>query len=500
MIQKHLIINKSDSEVRIALLENNKLAELLIERESEKNIVGNIYKGVVTRVMPGMNAAFVDIGLEKAAFLYGGDSYSTNQLNQKLPINGSTTIEQKEVNQIGSILEDGQNIIVQITKEPISTKGPRVTMYPTIAGRFLVIVPYSLQVSLSRKIKCEEEKHRLTNILEKLVTSNKMGVIARTASQNISKETIIRDFNLLKKNWAQIKQKIVSQAPKTLVHSELDLIKKSIRDFFDEGVRSIIIDDFLVYQQLRSFISEHLPEAFKYLKLYEDKIPIFDLYGIEIDIARSLGKKIELPSGGHLIIEQTEALTTVDVNTGKYIGTANAQQTILKTNLEATEKIVEQLRIRNIGGIIIIDFIDMDDESNRLLVFKKLSEESSSDRALTNILPLSELGLIQMTRKRTAESLERKLTILCPYCDGHGRIKSIQTESLDLLREITRQHIQTGQNNITIHVRPDIKDWINIHEKKFLSKLEEEKGVTINFITSQLTTDLLRESTFEVLT
>lgn len=508
MIHKHLIINKTDSEVRIALLENNRVAELVIERKSEKSIVGNIYKGIVTRVMPGMNAAFVDIGLEKSAFLYGGDTYSPEQLEQALILGDNfftkdlakeDTKEERQVNQIGEILRDGQQIVVQVTKEPIGTKGPRVTMHPTIAGRFLVLVPFTMQVSLSRKIENEEERTRLTSIIEKLVTQAKIGLIARTASQGISRETIVRDFNILKKNWGQIQQRINNHIPKTILYHELDIIKRSVRDFFDEGVRTIIIDDYTTYKQLRSFISEHLPEAFKCLNFFDESIPIFDLHGIEVDIARSLGKKIELPSGGYLIIEQTEALTTFDINTGKYIGKANAQQTILKTNMEAAEKIVEQLRIRNIGGIIIVDFIDMEEEENRQKLFQRFSEELTLDRALTNILPLSELGLIQMTRKRTAESLERKLTVPCPYCEGHGRVKSVQTEALDLLREAVRRSIQTDRKKILVQVRTDIKDWIHIYEKNSLKRIQEDLGIEIEFLNSRLNVDLLREMPFEVI-
>ncbi|MBC61943.1 MAG: Rne/Rng family ribonuclease, partial [Zetaproteobacteria bacterium] len=293
-------------------------------------------------------------------------------------------------------------------------------------------------------------------------------------------------------------QKISASPAPSLVYSELNLIKKTCRDFFDEGLEMILCDHYNTYLQLRSFFSENLPEAFKLLKFYDQQTPIFDIFGVEIDIGRAIGKRIDLPSGGYLIIEQTEALTSFDVNTGKFVGKANAQQTILTTNLEATVKVVEQLKIRNLGGIIVIDFIDMEDLKDQEKVYNVFLSELEKDKALTNVLKISELGLVQMTRKRTSESLGRKLLESCPHCEGRGEVKSIQTEVNELLREIIRTSLQTGSKKIRIRVRNDIKDWLFLNGAKALKQISDDYSIEIDFIPSPLTIDLIRKQAFEV--
>lgn len=498
MLEKKLIINKTAAEVRIGLLENGRLAEIFIERDWEKSLVGNIYKGTVSRVLPGMNCAFIDIGLDKSAFLFGGDAYSPSH-DKLLKLSASDKKDSLEnAPDIQEVLQNGQEIVVQVAKESIGSKGPRVTMHPTLAGRYLVLMPYTSYIAMSRRIKDEEEKNRLSSIIQKLYDENQLGIIVRTAAQGILKEPICRDFYQLKKNWELLFQKIEDKSSLGLIYSELDMIKKIVRDLFDSGVTSIVVDDYSTYQSLRSFFSENIPEAFKFLKLYTGDIPIFDIYGIEVDIGRALHRKIDLPSGGYLIIDQSEALTAFDVNTGKYVGKVNARDTILKTNLEATVKVVEQIRLRNIGGIIVIDFIDMDFEEDQQRLYQIFSETLKTDRALTNVSPVNELGLIQLTRKRTKESLGRKLLNSCPLCDGYGLVKSSQTESLDLLREIIRQSLQRKSRHIKAYVRPDIHDWVVNHEKKFFKKICEDLKIEIEFVTSKVSFDLLREVSFEV--
>ena len=388
---------------------------------------------------------------------------------------------------------------MQIAKEPIGSKGPRVTMHPTLAGRYLVLMPYTPYIALSRKVVDPEEKNRLTQIAQRLYDDHEIGVIVRTSAQGIFKEPVTRDFYQLKKTWESLRKKIDHAKSPSLVYSELDLTKKIVRDFFDTGISSIIVDNYATYQELRSFLSENISEAFKCLKFYGEKIPLFDIYGIEVDIARALRRKIELPSGGYLIIDQAEALTAFDVNTGKYVGKVNAQETILKTNKEAAVKVVEQLRLRNIGGIIIIDFIDMESVEDQKTISEYFANELKHDRALTKVLPVNELGLVQMTRKRTVDSLEKKLLNVCPLCDGQGSIKSIQTESLDLLREITRQSLQKNCRNVKAFVRSDVYEWTMKNEKRLLKKICDDLEIDIEFTDSKINFDALRQLPFEVI-
>lgn len=505
MLEKKLIINKTAAEIRIALLENGRLAEIFIERDWEKSLVGNIYKGSVARVLPGMNCAFIDIGLDKSAFLFGGDTYSPEhapRLMNDSAEEGEGEEEsqgEREMPEVREVLEDGQEVVVQVVKEAIGTKGPRVTMHPTLAGRYLVLMPYTKYVAMSRRIKNEDEKSRLTQITEKLLEENGLGIILRTAAQGVSKEPIYRDFYQLKKSWDNLSRRIEDKASQGMIHADLDIVKKIVRDFFDSDVKSIVVDDYSTYQSLRSFFSECIPEAFRFLSFYNEKLPIFDLYGIEVDIGRALHRRVELPSGGYLVVDQSEALTAFDVNTGRFVGKANARETIFKTNLEATTKVIEQIRLRNIGGIIIIDFIDMEQEEDQEKLYQTFVEELKIDRALTNVSPVNELGLIQMTRKRTRESLGRKLLDPCPLCCGHGSLKSSQTESLELLREIVRRSLQTNSRFFKVHVRPDIYEWVTNHEKKYLKRICDDFKIEVKFVTSKVSFDLLRDVSFDVI-
>lgn len=498
MTEKQLVINVNLAETRIALLENGNMAEIFIERIHDQGIVGNIFKGIVTRVLPGMNSAFVDIGLDKSAFLFGGDVWDPEQDKNHLPL--PVDGEDKRLadrRPIEKILRDGQEIIVQVAKEPLGTKGPRVTMYQTIPGRFLVLMPNFSHIGISRRIEDEAERERLKLIVESMVPDS-AGVIIRTAAIGIEEEVLRKDLEYLISLWHQLKKAIsVSRAP-SLLHKDLDVVQKVTRDLYSHDINNIVIDDHDTYLQLGSFLKATIPGAYEKLSLYTEQTPIFDVHGVEIDIGRALQERVELPSGGYLIIEQTEALTTLDVNTGRFVGKANARHTILSTNIEAAKKVVEQLRIRNIGGIIIVDFIDMEDPLDRELIYDTLLEELKTDRARTNVLRVSELGLVQMTRKRTSESLERRLLTACPFCDGKGRVRSTETEAYDLMREIHRYHIQTGCSKMKVRVRPEIREWIKQKGKDLFEQLRNLYQIEVKFDETQLNQILLREPAYEV--
>ncbi|MEZ4743596.1 MAG: Rne/Rng family ribonuclease [Bdellovibrionota bacterium] len=502
MNEKKIIINHNSSEIRAALIENGKLIELFIERRTTHSIVGNIYKAIVTRVLPGMNSAFLDIGDQRSAFLFGGDVIDTNKpIPERIDEENDILSDNIKANEVTIPIEknlrEGQQVYVQVSKDPLGSKGPRVTGNLTIAGRYLVLTPYSSHIGISRRIELEEERLRLKKLLESILPKD-IGVIVRTAARGATKEELINDINFLKQTWSNIRKSMPLAKAPSLLHSDLDLTNKIIRDLYEDSINSIVVDDEEVYKSLQKFLWTNLPTASDALELYNQEKPIFDEFDIEFDIAKALSKRVDLPSGGYLIIEQTEALTSIDVNTGKFVGKANAQETILKTNLEAINAICEQLRVRNIGGIIILDFIDMESLINRDLIYDQLLEALKADRARTNILRISELGLIQMTRKRTSDSLERSITVPCPHCNGSGIVRSIQTEAYDLLREIQRISLQTHQKSIKVRVRSDIKDWILNQEKDLYKKLIIEKNLEVEFLPNQLDIELLREPAFEV--
>ena len=500
MTEKQLVINANLGETRIALLEEGNLSEIFVERQKELGIVGNIFKGVVTRVLPGMNSAFIDIGFVKAAFLFGGDVLDPEVdliRYHKTDDDEPSTPDQKKP--IEKVLRDGQEVIVQVSKEPLGTKGPRVTMFLTLPGRYIVFMPNICHLGISRRIEDENERERLKNILENLLPKD-TGAIIRTAAVGIDKKEIKKDLDTLLKKSKKLKKSISNCRAPSLVHKDLDVIHKVTRDLYTNEVNEIIIDDYDSYNSLKDFLKVTIPGSSEKLHFHHEKNPIFDVYGIEIDIAHALGVRVDLPSGGYLIIEQTEALTSFDVNTGRFVGKADARQTIKRTNIEAAKKVVEQLKVRNIGGIIIIDFIDMSEITDREEIYAILIEELKSDRARTNVLRVSEFGLVQMTRKRTSESLERKLLTPCPMCDGRGQVKSIETEAYDLLREIHRFHVQTGHHIVKINIRSSLKKWIDQNAKNLLKQLKNRYNLQITFECSELSDIILREPAYEVFT
>jgi ribonuclease G len=436
-----LIINARPHETRVALVENGLVAELHIKRKTGQELMGNIYCGRVVRVLPGMQAAFVDIGLDRTAFLYVADVHKDvlgveqvllqGQENQEQgnDLNGegksSAPLEKIEF-QIEDLLHEGQDIMVQVAKEPLGTKGARITSNISLPGRHLVLMPTVNHIGISRRIEDTEERERLKAIIEELRPET-FGFIARTVSEGDAKEKLKSEMDFLVKLWNTITEKMEKATCPGILHRDLNISLRAVRDLFTREVDRLIIDSPDEYKNVLSFIDTFAPSLRYSVELYEDTEPIFDAYGIEIEISRALGNKIWLKSGGYIVIEMTEALTAIDVNTGSYVGKRNLEETILKTNLEAVKEIASQLRFRNIGGLIVIDFIDMEKKANRERIFTALKEAMNNDRSKTNILPMSDLGLIEMTRKRTRENLIRMLSEPCFYCEGGGTLKSRRT-------------------------------------------------------------------------
>ncbi len=486
-----LIINVAPWESRVALLENGTAVEFHVERATRPGHVGNIYKGRVVRVLPGMQAAFVDIGLDRTAFLYVTDVY--DHLSEfELMLGRAESVEesdqflchQEEEPQpdlhyipppfrIEDLLHERQEILVQVIKEPVGSKGARITSHISLPGRHLVLMPTMNHVGISRRIEEEAERNRLKELIEELRPAG-TGFIARTASEGIKKGHLKAEMDFLLRLWKNIQKQGSSLPIPSLVYEDLDVTLRAVRDLFTGDVERLVVDSRQAYDRILQFIDTFAFELKPRVELYEDSQPIFEAYGIEIEMSRSLGKKVWLKSGGYIVIESTEALTAVDVNTGKYVGKRHLEDTILKTNIEAAKEIAYQLRLRNIGGLIIIDFIDMADASSREEVFKTLKDALKRDKCKTNILRMSELGLIQMTRKRNRESLNRLLTEKCFYCEGAGSLKSRRTVCYEIFRKINRDAPSYSGNGIQVMVNPVIGEMLLKEESPFLELLENQ--------------------------
>src|SRR5512136_2460011 len=483
-----LVINTAAHETRIALIENGTIAELYIERSRVKGIVGNIYKGKVIRVLPGMQAAFVDIGLEKAAFLYVADVFEAIEEFESFMDGNGKKEEPTEgdgpmfhpIHPIEELLQEGQELLVQVSKEPIGTKGARITSHISLPGRHLVFMPTVDHVGVSRRIENEIERERLKEIVERTKISS-AGFIIRTVSEGKSEEDLLADMQYLTMLWDEIVKKNEKAHAPSLIHSDLDVTQKVVRDILAEDVDRIVVDSKPEYDKIVHFITTFMPKIKYSIEFYEENEPIFDHFGLEVEISRALGRKVWLKSGGYIIIEQTEALTAIDVNTGRYVGKHNLEDTILKTNLEAVKEIAYQLRLRNIGGIIIIDFIDMEKEVNRDKVFNALEEALKSDKSKTNILKMSELGLVEMTRKRVRESLGRMLCEPCPYCEGRGYVKSKLTVCHEIFRELQREMLDIRGTKAMLTVHPQVADLLYDEERRGLEELEKrfKKRITV---------------------
>jgi len=448
-----LVINARPHETRVALVENGTVVELHLKRGSEQELLGNIYLGKVIRVLPGMQAAFVDIGIDKPAFLYVTDVYNDiRQWEQIMLQEGDEENDQEPVTplrmrlqrgstiNIEDLLKEGQDILVQVSKEPMGTKGARLTSHITLPGRHLVYMPTVDHIGISRRIEDEKERTRLKKIVQDLCPPGE-GFIIRTVSERAPREKFASEMEFLSKLWTNIQKKRDAGSAPSILHKELTITLKAVRDLFTKEIDRLVIDSREEYQSVMEFIEAFAPNLRHSVELYEGREPIFDAYGIEMEINRALDKKIWLKSGGYIVIESTEALTVVDVNTGSYVGKRNLEETIAKTNLEAVKEIAYQIRLRNIGGLVVIDFIDMNREADKEKVFYALKEALEKDKAKTAVLRMSELGLIEMTRKRTKEDINLFLTEPCPYCEGKGRLKSATTVCYEIFRDLERESL-----------------------------------------------------------
>jgi ribonuclease G len=479
---KEIIVSEDDYESRAALLENKVLAELFIERKSERYILGNIYKGRVTSVLPGMQAAFVDIGLDRNAFLHVSDV--AHHLEEFDDFDDTIKEENKSSEQkknehkkadhpsIRDLLKKGQEVLVQIDKEPMDTKGPRVTAYITLPGRYLVYMPTVEHIGVSRKIEDDAERQRLKELIEKIRPNKNQGFIVRTAAAGKGEDEFRSDIKFLMDHWEKINQRSINAPAPSLIHEDLGLIYRVIRDIFTQEVSQFLIDSKTEYDRILEFLDSLLPALKNKVKLYDKEEPIFEFYGIEKQIKKALRQKIWLKSGGHIIINQTEALVSIDVNTGKYVGKENADETILKTNIEAVSEIARQLRLRDLGGIIIIDFIDMDKEEHKNKVLKTMEEALKRDRSRTNILQITDLGLVEMTRQRTKPSLGSMLCEPCPYCQGDGIVLSQESTSISILREIKAVCAKYNEKHIKVFASPPVADRLMEEYKEGIKELE----------------------------
>ena len=492
-MSSEILINSNQREIRVALMENNQVSELFIEHKTNKGIVGNIYRGRVTKILPGMQVAFVDIGMEKAGFLYVGDIDVVDMLGLEEEVDPPALEEETEDPfsgkpgrpnhgiRIQDILQEGQEILVQVAKNPLGTKGARITNYITLPGRYLVYMPTVNHISVSRRIEEEDERERLKSLVSEIGNPGE-GYIVRTAGQDATKAEFDSDLKFLHRLWDNLKLKSENLGAPHLVYEDLNLIFRSIRDLFTNDTERLVIDSSSDFNKCVEFCSTYLPHLSDKIEQYKDPMPIFDHYGIEMDINRALGRTIWLKSGGYITIDQTEALVAIDVNTGKYVGHSDPEDTILKTNLEAVKETVYQLRLRNIGGIIIVDFIDMAKEESKEIVSNALKQALKSDRSRTRILKISELGLVEMTRKRVRESLSQTLCEPCDYCEGKGYIKGTSTVCYEIIREIQRR----GTDNITkkkidIEVHLNVYDMLFEEESSFLEEIEKQNNIEITF-------------------
>ena len=477
-MSEEILINVTPQETRIAMMENGVVQELQIERSSSLGLVGNVYRGVVCRVLPGMQSAFVEMGLQRAAFLHAGDILECGDSDAQRPIQ--------------EVLREGQSLMVQVIKEPIGTKGARLTTHISIAGRFLVYLPQQDHIGVSQRIEDEAEREGLRARLIGLLPENRIGgYIIRTMSESATDEELLADIDYLTKTWMHILAKSTTVPERTLIFQDLNLPMRVLRDVLCVDTEVVRIDSSETYQKLLDFANLYAITAVDKLVHYQGERPLFDIYNIEKEIEKAMSRKVELNSGGYLIFDQTEALTTVDVNTGSFVSGKNLSDTIFKTNLEAAQCIARQLRLRNLGGIIIIDFIDMDEDSQREAVLEELKKAVDRDRSRTGVNGFTPLGLVEMTRKRTRESLAHVLCEPCPTCQGRGELKTAQTVCYEILRELLREARQFNARELRVLAAPKVIDMLLDEESQSLANLSDFIGKPISL---QVATQSSQES------
>jgi ribonuclease G len=479
-----ILINISPREARAALVENGVLQEIFLERANKRGLISNIYKGRVSRVLPGMQAAFVDIGLERTAFLHASDIVHPavgENGNPDHPVDDGRTPD------IQTLVSEGSEILVQVLKDPLGTKGARLTTFITIPSRYLVYMPKGRGIGISARIEDETERQRLREAANLFIRPDEPGgYIVRTAAEGASPEALRADMMFLQKLWKVICEKAAVTRPGNLVHEDLPLPVRVMRDVVSSGIEHVSVDHAETYQRMIEFARTFMPEMAERIELYRGDRPIFDLYGVEDEIQKSLERKVPLKSGGHLIFDQTESMTTIDVNTGAYVGQRSLEETIFRTNLEAAVAIARQLRLRNLGGIIIIDFIDMEEEEHRRQVLQALEKALASDHAKNHISSVSPLGLVEMTRKRTRESLEHMLCSPCPTCEGRGFVKTTETVCYEIFREILRQSRQFQFQELMVLAHQDVIERLLDEESAALAELEVHTGKPIRLQTEAL--------------
>lgn len=458
-----LLISYTPFEIRVGLVEDQTLVEFNVERPSEKNLVGNIYKGKVVKIVPGINSAFLDLGLERTAFLFGDDLVPLGDIEWTKEVTPSNLQE---------ILKEGQEILVQVTKEPLGQKGARVSTNLTLPGHYLVFLPYFQHVGISKKIKDDELRQNLRESVERL-RPPETGWIIRTAAVEADDESLKREMEFLLCLWEEIREKSKKLKAPALVYEELNIAFRAIRDHFTKEISSIVVDDREFYQRLADFLERYFPEFLPQLELYEGKEDLFYVHGFQVDVKKLLAKKIWLKSGGFIVIEPCEAFTAIDVNTGRYLGEGELEETILKINLEAAQEIAYQLRLRNIGGLIVIDFIDMEDTKNQELVLETLKNALKKDKAKHSFLPITSFGLLQMTRERRRDSLYEIFYDTCPFCGGEGKIKSKRTVYYEILRRIRKMGPHLKGRKLEIEVHPHLTEIIG-EEIYYLEELERK--------------------------
>ncbi len=493
---KRIVVNAGVTETRLAVQENNLLTELYVERADRRSIVGNIYKGVVTNVLPGMQAAFVDIGLAKDAFLYAGD-YTPNTGPETVPpdapsaedasadvdvadapdaadpheAEGLPEPRREAVRPIEEMLRKGQEVLVQVSKEPLGTKGARVTSFVSIPGRYIVYMPQARHVGVSRRIHEDAERDRLRAIVRDLPPPPG-GFIVRTVAEGKGEEELVADIHLLSRLWGQVQSRFESAKAPSLLHEEMDVTFRVVRDLFSPEVEEFLVDSDEAYEKSLNYATTLVPQLASRVKRWDKDSPIFEATGIEREIDKALRRRVWLKSGGYIVIDHTEALVAIDVNTGKYVGKRDLEETILKINLEAVTEVVRQIRLRDLGGIIIIDFIDMERPEHRDQVFKALKKVLADDKARTNVLEISQLGLVEMTRKRVRQSLQSLFCAPCPTCKGGGVVKSDATLTAEIFRKIQAGAHEGGAQEVVVRVHPEMAHHLESIQRSGLERLQ----------------------------
>src|SRR5436190_8100427 len=486
-MKREILINATPRETRVAILEADQLVELLVDRPDARRMVGDIYLGRVEAVLPGIQAAFVDIGTEKSAFLHSSDVVIPEEKSGIDEDADDAADDEPETDDkprgrrgkdvpIQDAVKRGQDLVVQISKEPISTKGPRVTADVSLAGRFLVYMPFASRVGVSRKIGERAERQRLRKMLEEILPEDSGGVIIRTVSEDATQDTFSRELQTLMNQWKRIRKKTHFVRAPAVVHRETNLTRGLIRDLFSEKVEQVTVDSKQVHNEILEYLKGIAPDLADRVKLYDEQVPLFDKANIEHEIRDLFKRRCDLPSGGYLIIEPTEALVSIDVNSGRYTGKKDPEKTILRTNIEAAREVARQLRLRDVGGIVVADLIDMETKANRDKVVQELRTHLGRDRARTKAFAVSELGLIEMTRQRVRQSHLQNMTEACPTCHGTGRVFTAETIARRVERSVRRAGLEGRKDPLIIRVHPDVAMYVLEHEKDLLKKLEKLAG------------------------